>query len=128
MLAALPEGKVILGRDLAARANIPQNYLSKILLALGGAGIIDATRGVRGGYKLQRRPDHVRLVEVVELFDKPRTGNGCLLAGDHVCSDDTPCEAHHAWRDVKRAYLDFLEHTTLATLTARKETREEAQR
>lgn len=118
-LATLPEGQTILGRDLARLANIPPNYLSKIFWALGNAGIVDATRGTRGGYKLQRKPANVRLVDVVELFDKPRIGNGCLLATDHPCGDEHACAAHHAWSGVKRAYLDFLENTTLATLTAR---------
>lgn len=109
----------MLGRDLARAASIPPNYLSKILWALGTAGIIDATRGTRGGYKLQRRPAHIRLMEIVELFDKPRTANGCLLAADHACSDENACAAHDAWREVKRTYVDFLENTTLATLTTR---------
>ncbi len=114
----------MLGRDLARAADIPPNYLSKILWALGSAGIIDATRGTRGGYKLQRRPEHVRLIEVVELFDRPRTANGCLLATNHPCSDENACAAHNAWREVKRTYLDFLEHTTLATLVAPEKTQE----
>lgn len=118
-LAQLPESRIMLGRELALAADIPANYLSKILWTLGTAGIIDATRGTRGGYKLQRRPEHVRLMEVVELFDKPRIANGCLLATDHACSDENACAAHDAWRDVKRTYLDFLENTTLATLATR---------
>jgi Rrf2 family protein len=117
-LARLPEGEIVLGRDLARAADIPPNYLSKILGALGTAGIIGATRGMGGGYRLQRRPDQVHLLEIVELFDRHRTSTGCLLDGNHRCSDDTPCTAHRAWRDVKRAYVDFLETTTLRTLAA----------
>ncbi len=118
-LARLPEGQTMLGRDLAKVAEIPPNYLSKILWALGSAGIIDATRGTGGGYKLQRRPENVRLMEVLELFDRTRTANGCLLDNAHSCSDNSPCAAHNAWREVKRVYIQFLETTTLATLAAR---------
>lgn len=118
-LAKLPDGQTVLGRDLAKAAAIPPNYLSKILWTLGSAGIIDATRGTRGGYRLQRRPEHVRLLEVVELFDRARTAGGCLLDSDHPCSDASPCAAHEHWREVKRAYTHFLETTTLATLASR---------
>ena len=113
------------GRDLAQLAQIPPNYLSKILWALGTAGIIDATRGTGGGYKLQRRPEHVRLIDVVELFDRPRAAAACLLDG-RQCQDSNACAAHHGWKDVKRTYLEFLENTTLATLTAREQELEES--
>jgi Rrf2 family protein len=117
-LASLAPGESIGGRDLARAASIPPNYLSKILWTLGAAQVIDATRGVGGGYRLRRPPERVRLVEIVELFDKARTANDCFLDGAHPCSDSTACAAHSAWRDVKAAYVAFLENTTLAALAA----------
>jgi Rrf2 family transcriptional regulator, iron-sulfur cluster assembly transcription factor len=118
-LAALPRDRVTLGRDLAKAADIPPNYLAKILWALRSVGIISATRGIRGGYRLQRKPEEVRLMEIVELFDKPRTATACLLATNRPCRDEHPCAAHEAWSEVKRTYIHFLENTTLATLVAR---------
>jgi Rrf2 family nitric oxide-sensitive transcriptional repressor len=99
-------------------SNIPQNYLAKILWTLGAARVITATRGTGGGYRLRRPASDVRLIEIVELFDKGRTANDCFLDGAHPCSDATACAAHAAWRHVKAAYVAFLEHTTLATLAA----------
>ncbi len=115
-LASLAPGESIGGRDLARVANIPPNYLSKILWTLGSARIIDATRGTGGGYRLRRPPESVRLIEVIELFDKARTASECFLDGAHPCSDSTACAAHEHWREVKKAYVEFLEHTTLAAL------------
>lgn len=117
-LAGIPGGQSLGGRDLSRLANIPQNYLSKILWTLGAARVIAATRGTRGGYRMRRAPSDVRLIEIVELFDKGRTANDCFLDGAHPCSDATACSAHAAWRHVKAAYVAFLEHTTLATLAA----------
>ncbi|MCL4811831.1 MAG: Rrf2 family transcriptional regulator [Vicinamibacteraceae bacterium] len=117
-LASLPPGHTAGGRDIAAAADIPPNYLSKILWTLGSAGLIDATRGTGGGYRLRRPSETVRLVEVVELFDKARSGSACILGGPHACSDETACAAHATWKVVKHAYLAFLEQTTLATLAA----------
>ena len=117
-LAAVPDGKSLLGRDLSQIADIPPNYLSKILWTLGSAGFIDATRGTGGGYRLQRAAEDIRLVEIVELFDRSRTANGCLLDPDHPCSDTTACAAHDSWKHVKAVYTDFLENTTLADLAA----------
>jgi Rrf2 family protein len=118
-LASLAPGRTIGGRDLARAANIPQNYLSKILWTLGTARVIDATRGTGGGYRLRRPAQSVRLVEIVELFDKGTSADDCFLDSARSCSDDNACTAHSAWREVKAAYIGFLEHTTLAALATR---------
>lgn len=117
-LAAMPDGKPLLGKDLSRLAGIPPNYLSKILWTLGSEGFIDATRGTRGGYRLQRRPEEIRLAEIVELFDPARIAAGCLLHADQPCSEETACAAHDTWKHVKAAYTRFLEETTLAALVA----------
>ena len=116
-LAALPQGTAVLGRDLAEECGIPANYLSKILLALRNAGIIDAVRGSGGGYSLHRSPENIRLIEVVELFEGTRAKPECFLGLHRKCSDSNPCSAHEAWRDVRSAYIRLLETTTLASIS-----------
>jgi Rrf2 family protein len=120
-LARLPEGSTVLGRDLAAQAGIPANYLSKILWTLGNAGIIDATRGNRGGYRLKRAAGEIHLFEVVELFDRDRVRLACFLGGGKGCDCENPCTAHKAWREVRSAYLDFLHMKTVADISTLEE-------
>lgn len=120
-LASQPHGKPVLGRDLAEQCDIPSNYLSKILLALRNAGFIDTARGSRGGYSLHRAAHKVRLIEVVELFDGPRARPECFLGGHKKCSDENPCAAHPAWREVRNAYVHLLETATLLSLSGKNE-------
>jgi len=117
LLARLPDGNSVLGRDLARSATIPANYLSKILLTLRNAGVLTTARGTGGGYRLKKTPTEIRLVDVVELFDGARARPACLL-GAKECSDENPCSAHEMWRDVRDSYLKFLENTTLAQISA----------
>ena len=106
-LAGLPDGASMLGREIAERTGIPANYLSKILWTLGHAGIIGATRGNGGGYRLKRTAAEIRLFEVVELFE-----------GERVKSDpDDACAAQEAWRVARTAYLEYLRSTTLADIS-----------
>ena len=107
----------MLGRELATQAAIPANYLSKILWTLGNAGIIDATRGNGGGYRLKRPASEIRLFEVVELFDRDRVSLACVLGGRKDCDCQDPCTAHDAWRQVRAAYLDFLHTRTVADIS-----------
>lgn len=116
ILTSLEPETAILGRDLAARAGIPANYLSKVLLSMRNAGLVFATRGTGGGYRLEKTPAEIRLIEVFEIFEAPRTEPPCLL-GQGLCSEADPCSAHHAWTRVRSTYLDFLETTTLADIS-----------
>ena len=119
-MAQLPVGESILGRQLAEAANIPANFLSKIMLILRNAGIVDATRGQGGGYRLLKRPVEVTLMQVVELFDGISARSGCFLGEKHACNDQEACLAHSGWKVVYEAYLAFMTTTTISDIGLRK--------
>ncbi len=114
-LATQPPGRAMLARDLAKATGVPRNYLSKILLSLRNAGILDSTRGAGGGYRFLKRPEQVFLIDVVELFEGPKTRPGCLL-NNRECSDSTPCTAHRTWQELSVAYTGFLLSTSVAMI------------
>lgn len=119
-ISQLAEGESILGRDLALAADIPANFLAKIMLALRNVGIVDATRGLGGGYRLVKRPDEITLMEVAELFDGIHARPGCFLGQKHACSDQDACAAHAGWKVVCDAYLTYMTTTTIADIGAKK--------
>lgn len=118
-LAAQPNGRAVLGRELAESAEIPANYLAKILVTLRNAGLVATMRGTGGGYLLQKPASGVRLNEIVELFEGSRIGCGCLLDHSRECNSDDECSAHDVWRDVRDVYRQFLHRTTLADISHR---------
>jgi DNA-binding IscR family transcriptional regulator len=71
---------------------------------------------VKGGYRLARPANRIRLIEVVEPFEGKRIRPGCLLRPDHACRDSGACSAHRSWGAVKRTYLEFLEKRTVADI------------
>src|SRR5512136_402571 len=86
-LAAHSGGEAMLGRDLARKLKIPPDYLSKVLATLARSGVLNATRGARGGYRLARAAERIRLVEIVTPFEGKRARTGCLLRPDRPCRD-----------------------------------------
>lgn len=119
-LAEEPEGCLLGGREMAEELGIPPNYLSKVLLTLRNAGIVDTTRGQGGGYRLLRDPEEITLMEAVELFEGVSTRPHCFLGEKAVCSDDDPCPAHKYFRHVRKSYIAYLEETTIGTLSDQK--------
>jgi len=69
--ARFPEGTTFQIRDLAEKNGIPKKFLELILLELKNAGILSSRRGVGGGYLLARRPETIRTVSIVEVFEGP---------------------------------------------------------
>ena len=63
-------GPVPCGR-LAAEGGMPRRFLLQILRNLVTHGILGSTRGVDGGYMLQRSPTDISLLEVIEAIDGP---------------------------------------------------------
>lgn len=56
---------------LAAKGKMPERFLLQILRNLVAHGILESTRGVDGGYVLERCPEDISLLEVIEAIDGP---------------------------------------------------------
>jgi Rrf2 family protein len=117
---ARQSGEAVLGRDLAQAVEIPANYLSKVLLTLRNAGLVDTSRGSGGGYRLRKPADQISLIDVVELFEEiSRTRPSCFLGRTRLCSETTPCTAHSTMRGLLAAYLGFLTSTPLSAIAGK---------
>jgi Rrf2 family protein len=118
-MAEVSPSQPILGRDLAKHTQIPPKYLAKVLVTLRNGGLLEAMRGINGGYRLLRKAEEIRLLEVVELFEGLRAKPNCLLRATRDCSDEGACSAHGSWKTVRETYIHFLENTTIAELMNR---------
>jgi Rrf2 family protein len=66
--------------QLAADGKMPERFLLQILRQLVTHGILHSTRGVDGGYTLDRPPERISLLEVIEAIDGPL--NADLVSGE----------------------------------------------
>jgi Rrf2 family protein len=115
-LAANEGDGAMLRRVLARRVRVPPDYLAKVMGRLARAGVVKATRGAGGGYRLSRSPEDIRLIDVVLPFEGKRAKPGCLLHPSRPCRDSNACSAHGAWSGVKTTYSNFFERTTVADI------------
>ncbi len=61
--------------QLAADGHMPERFLLQILRHLVTHGILHSTRGVEGGYMLDRKPDQISLLDVIEAIEGPLVAN-----------------------------------------------------
>lgn len=106
-------GKWVQAQEIARRTGIPKPYLSKILHALGKAGLIRTKRGTGGGVSLSRPAGAMSLLEVAMAVDPTVTQPRCFM-GMASCSDTKPCPMHAYWKQTREEIHRQLARTTLA--------------
>ncbi len=55
--------------DIAKTFGLPVAYCAKVMSQLARAGIFQSGRGPRGGFKLQRQPDQITLLDIVSVVN-----------------------------------------------------------
>ena len=77
-LAGAPEGRLTTPQ-IAAETQVPPGYLSKLLQALGRAGVVASQRGLGGGFTLGRPAEELSVLDVVNAVDPLRRIAACPL-------------------------------------------------
>ncbi|MGB9640170.1 MAG: RrF2 family transcriptional regulator [Anaerolineales bacterium] len=96
---------------IAQEQQIPPSFLAKIISQLSVAGLLNTSRGARGGVSLARPPDEITLLDVVEAIDGPIMLNECVGEyGTCVFSDD--CPIRPIWCDAQLELVTKLKATT----------------
>lgn len=102
---------------IAETQKIPPSFLAKIISQLSIAGLIQTSRGARGGVKLARPAEQISLLEVVEAIDGQIALNECVLDKD-VCTFGEKCPIHTVWCESQTELVNRLRATTFASFVA----------
>jgi Rrf2 family iron-sulfur cluster assembly transcriptional regulator len=96
--------------QIAEKQSIPPSFLAKIVSQLSVAGLLQTSRGARGGVSLARPPEKISLREVVEAIDGPIMLNQCV-GENGICEFQDDCPIHPIWCEVQKDLVTRLEST-----------------
>ena len=102
---------------IAETQRVPPKYLELIMLQLKKAGLVESTRGPRGGYKLARPPAEISFGDVVRVMEGPIALVSCASenfyepCGD--CHDEASCAIRRAFAIVRDQTASFLDGISL---------------
>ena len=99
--------------QLAAEGKMPERFLLQILRNLVAHGILESTRGVEGGYTLERAPEEISLLEVIEAIDGPLLA---IIPTGQGLPQESKAKLEQALGEVTAAARQRLEATKLADL------------
>jgi len=115
-LASIKPGDRAPTSQIARKQGIPPSFLAKIVSQLSVAGIVQTSRGARGGVSLAKTSVEICLREVIEAIDGPILLNECVSNPDN-CPYSGNCPVHGIWQEAQNDLIKRLSSTTFAQLT-----------
>lgn len=118
---------------MSKASSVPMPYLEQLIGPLRRAGLVESTRGARGGYRLTQSPEFVKIGDVYRVMEGPVAPMECVSEDitEQTCPLIEGCETRPVWLRMRDAIAETLDSTTLADLIkdsprARAEVREPA--
>lgn len=99
--------------DIAARRDLPQPVVAKVLTIMSSLGLVDGTRGPGGGYWLRKPPDQIALHDIVAEFERQDAGIMCPF-GPNWCGKGEPCPMHDKLVQMDTECTTYLTDTKLS--------------
>ena len=121
-------------KALAESEGLPLSYLEHVVASLKRAGLVTASRGAHGGYRLARPAADIAMDEVVLALEGAIAPMECFVhvptervACSHPGESSASCSTRLLWMRVQSGVVRALQGTTLAELVEF-ETRPRAER
>lgn len=122
VLGRADEGPTSL-KAIAAAEGLPLSYLEHVVADLKRAGLVTASRGAHGGYRLAKPADEIAMDEVVLALEGSIAPMECVVpvptervACSHVGERAHGCSTRLLWMRVQSGIARALQGTTLAEL------------
>jgi Rrf2 family transcriptional regulator, iron-sulfur cluster assembly transcription factor len=117
-LARRTEEGPVTGRDVAARERLPGDYVEQILLRLRRAGIVQSTRGAKGGYALARPAQDITVREIITAAELVTFDLHCEThpLDSERCAQSCDCSIRPVWMMLQKKIDEVLDSVCLSDL------------
>jgi Rrf2 family protein len=114
-LLAWQESQTLSTREIATRLRVSEAHLAKVLQRLAKHGLLNSTRGPKGGFALSRPSREITLLDIYQASEGPLVARTCLMEKP-VCSGI--CILGGLLGSVDQQVSEYFSKTTLADLGA----------
>lgn len=102
--------------DLARQCHLAAPTVSKLLKQLQRAGLVESTRGLRGGYRLARPAAQISAAAILDALEGPLALTECATGEHSRCDLQASCGVGSSWQRINQAIRQSLEEISLAEL------------
>lgn len=104
-------------RDISADERISIRYLEQIIIPLKINRLVKSIRGAGGGYTLARKPEDIKLSEILHALE----GNCCLVEcveDESFCEYIETCTTFEIWKNATELLKAYFDGITLKDIVA----------
>ena len=117
-------GEFISASQLVRESNISYEVGRKLLQRLRDAKLVKSIKGSNGGFKLNRKPSKISLMEVVNILQGKVYLNKCQ-AGGCECEFESECQVNTKLAPLQQYLVNYLENVTIEEILQNKSTKSE---
>lgn len=115
---ASEKSTIATAQAMSASTRLPLPTVSKLLSSLARAGVLEAIRGAKGGYRLARDAEAITMADIVSAVDGPIALTQCLEHGPGHCEMERVCVSQRGFRSINEAVSKAFASVSLAELAA----------
>lgn len=113
VLASMEGDKPVPIRYIAEKENLSPEFLEQIFFRLKKAGIIYSTRGAGGGFKLNKEPKDITLLDIMTSVGEDINLSPCETSKDSVCDRIETCKTTALWQKGTEMMRNYFQTITL---------------
>jgi len=120
MLNMLPDRAVLPGEAISQQLGTSPTYFQKLLRKLVSADLITSVSGVKGGFKLKKKPEEIRIYDIylaVEGQQSLYSASGILDDMLDLEKEDTGCLLTDLMEEAESVWKSVLKRETIASLS-----------
>jgi len=114
-ICSKPFGNVFRISEISSENEIPEKFLRKIIPLLSKAGLLKTRKGNGGGIILEKRPDKITPLDIIESVEGKISLNKCLLYSK-FCARDGYCSIHIVWAEAQKQLKKVLSEKNMEEL------------
>lgn len=114
------EDKLKTASGMSERTGLPEPTVAKILKQLARGGFIVSSRGIKGGYSLDRVPEEISIADIVAALEGEIALTGCVDGRNEACRLQGNCPLTGRWDAINDSVRNALARTSLSELIAQK--------
>jgi Rrf2 family protein len=119
-IAKVENNAPIMSTEIAKNEKIPQRFLENILIELKKIGILASKLGKSGGYYLLKKPEDIKMADIVRHFEGAIALLYCVSENQYkpceFCKDEATCKIRVVFKEIRDATFGILDKTTLRDL------------
>ncbi len=104
-------------KEVSDAIKISREFVQRIMQKLKKAGLVGHSMGANGGYRLAKKPDEIKLIEIFEVMEDTMRINRCMEE-DTYCSIGMPesCNMHHFYEELQEKLDRYFAENTIGNI------------